>query len=63
MNVIIMHEAFFYCFSPFFLEIFFPSEPDKKRLSTFNLEYDKSQTIYLPLQIIQGLILQNLFLS
>lgn len=47
MNVITMHETFFRAF-PFFWRFFFPSGPDKRGLSTFNLEYDKSQTIYLP---------------
>lgn len=50
MNVITMHGTFFSVFPPFFflLERFLPSGPDKKGLSTSNLEYDKSQTIYFP---------------
>lgn len=62
-----MDECYYYAwnlFQTFFLFTgdIFSISPWQKGLSTSNLEYDKSQTIYFP-HIIQGLILQNLFLS
>lgn len=52
MNIITMHGTLFFFFPVFFLPFgwsdFFHQGLTKKGLSTSNLEYDKSQTIYFP---------------
>lgn len=49
MNVITMHGTFFSVF-PFFAGDISSISAWQKGLSTSNLEYDKSQTIYFPLR-------------